>query len=208
MDGMGFVGDKFRVSHENGIFPFGFFPTLYLNRMSRPAGIKKPQNVFVCSMADLFGEWVPDKWIDKVFDACNRAPQHRYLFLTKNPKRYEQFIDIPMPNNMWFGFSQTKNVHIGFDTHPSWKVFVSMEPLLEPLDRVQPEGVDWVIVGAETGNRKGKVIPKREWVEAIVNECRKNKIPVFLKNSLALVWGSSLIQEYPWEATENAGAEA
>jgi protein gp37 len=65
-----------------------------------------------------------------------------------------------------------------------------------------------VIVGAETGNRKGKVIPKREWVEAIVNECRKNKIPVFLKNSLAPVWGEPLIQEYPWETPENAGAEA
>jgi hypothetical protein len=57
----------------------------------------------------------------------------------------------------------------------------------------------WIVIGAETGNRKGRVIPKREWIEAIVNECRKNNIPVFLKNNLAPVWGDSLIQEYPWE---------
>jgi protein gp37 len=180
-------------------YPYGFAPTFHRYKLGDPQKAKKPQNIFVCSMADLFGEWVPDEWIDKVFDVCNKTPQYRFLFLTKNPKRYEQFIDTPMPHNMWFGFSQTKNIPIGFDTHPSWNVFVSMEPLLEPLDRAQPEGVDWVIVGAETGNRKGKVVPKKEWVMAIVNECRKNKIPVFLKNNLAPVWGEPLIQEYPWK---------
>jgi protein gp37 len=113
-----------------------------------------------------------------------------------------------MPDNMWFGFSQTENKHIGFDTHPSWNTFVSMEPLLCDLaERATPQGIDWVIIGAETGNRKGKVIPKKEWIENIVDKCRKNNIPVFLKSSLTSIWSEPLIQEYPWEATrQNAAA--
>jgi protein gp37 len=198
MDGLEFVGDKVRVSHESGIFPFGFFPTLYLNKISRPAGIRKPQNVFVCSMADLFGEWVPDEWIKAVFDACEKAPWHRYLFLTKNPKRYEQYINRYMPKNMWFGWTQTKPCGLEFKTHHAWQTFLSLEPIQAEFSFPNPQ-FDWLIIGAETGNRKGKVIPKKEWVEVIVNECRRNNIPVFLKNNLAPVWGEPLIQEYPWE---------
>jgi protein gp37 len=180
-------------------YPFGFDPTFYRYRLNEPQHIKKTQNIFVCSMADLFGDWVPEAWIQEVFKACEKAPQHRYLFLTKNPKRYEQFIDRPMPDNMWFGFSQTESEHIGFDTHPSWNTFVSMEPLLEPLGKSAPQGIDWVIIGAETGNRKGKVTPKWEWIDDIIRKCRELKIPVFMKNSLAEIWHKPLIQEYPWK---------
>jgi protein gp37 len=73
--------------HYQVQYPFGFAPTFLRYRLEEPQLIKQPQNIFVCSMADLFGEWVPDEWIDKVFDVCNGAPQHRFLFLTKNPKR-------------------------------------------------------------------------------------------------------------------------
>lgn len=55
----------------------------------------------------------------------------------------------------------------------------------------------WVIVGTETGRRRDKVIPKREWIEGIINECRKNGTPVFMKSSLAEIWGEPLIQEFP-----------
>ena len=64
---------------------------------------------------------------------------------------------------------------------------------------ISKKNPNWIIVGAETGNHKGKVIPKREWIENIVSECRKQKVPVFLKNSLKEIWGEPLIQEYPWE---------
>jgi protein gp37 len=184
----------------NAPFPYGFAPTLHCYRLEEPQLTKKPQNIFVCSMADLFGKWVPDEWIKLVFEACEKAPQHRYLFLTKNPKRYEQFIDMPMPDNMWFGFSQTKREHIGFDTHHSWKTFVSMEPLLERLDNATPQAIDWVIIGAESGNRKGKVIPERLWIEEIVSDCRRIGTPVFMKDSLSEIWGEPLIREYPWES--------
>ena len=208
MDGVEFIGDQIRVSHGNGAFPFGFYPTFHLNRMSRPAGVKKPQNVFVCSMSDLFGEWVPDEYIKRVFDACAAAPWHRYLFLTKNPKRYAQFGDpIVKGVESWIGQTLTgidKNPVFLFGTY----AFVSIEPILAPIDKILYQDVGWVIIGAETGHRTGagmKVTPKREWIEAIVKECRKYGIPVFLKKSLADVWGESLIQEYPWcEEKQNA----
>lgn len=72
-------------------FPFEFDPTFHRYRLDEPEHYKNPQTIFVCSMADLFGDWVPDEWIEEVFAACKNAPQHRYLFLTKNPKRYVQF---------------------------------------------------------------------------------------------------------------------
>jgi protein gp37 len=216
MDGLEFVDAKNRVSHGNGIFPFGFFPTLHLKRMSRPAGIKKPQNVFVCSMADLFGEWVPDEYIKMVFEATNKAPWHNYFYLTKNPNRYYQLgdgDDLIIPEGGiqgYFGASACteKQAQEAWENlNCSW---MSLEPLHGEFgeeffthdnrytNEVEPRWL-WIVIGAETGNRKGRVIPKREWVEAIVNECRKNNIPVFLKNNLAPVWGDSLIQEYPWE---------
>ena len=82
--------------------------------------------------------------------------------------------------------------------------FLSVEPILEKIDlsnRPIKSAIpfsDWAIIGAETGNRKDKVIPKREWIESIVNCCHEHKIPIFLKSSLADIWGEPLIQEYPW----------
>jgi protein gp37 len=191
-------------------YPFGFAPTFHRYRLEEPQLRKKPENIFVCSMADLFGEWVPDEWIEKVFDVCIGAPQHRYLFLTKNPKRYMELYNVlPKENNFFFGTTiTTEDTKYWYSDSDNW--FLSIEPIMgkfscKGISGQKPfwEGPGikpkWVIVGAETGNRKGKVIPKKEWIKAIVNECRKNNIPVFLKNNLAPVWDEPLIQEYPWK---------
>lgn len=179
-------------------YPHSFSPTLLRYRLNDYIS-KKGRNIFVCSMADLFGEWVPDEWIEEVFAACEKAPQHNYLFLTKNPKRYEKILDRYMPPNMWFGWSQTGPMEnkCDFSTHHSIKTFISIEPLLEPFKKFHIKGIDWVIIGAETGRRKDKVVPKRKWIENIVNECRKKNVPVFMKSSLADIWGEPLIQEFP-----------
>ena len=181
-------------------YPFNFEPTFHKYRLNEYQN-KKGRNIFVCSMADLFGEWVPDEWINEVFEACDNAPQHNYLFLTKNPKRYEKILDHYMPPNMWFGWSQTGPMgnKCDFTTHHSVKVFISIEPLLEPFKKFHVSGVDWVIIGAETGRRKNKIVPERRWIEDIVNECKKVEIPVFMKSSLSDIWGEKLIQEYPDE---------
>lgn len=179
-------------------YPFDFYPTFHRYRLNEYLN-KKGRNIFVCSMADLFGEWVPDSWIYEVFEACNKAPQHNYLFLTKNPGRYEKLLNCYMPPNMWFGWSQTgpAGADFSFSTHHSVHTFISIEPLLKPFEEYHIRGIDWVIIGAETGRRKDKVVPKCEWIESIVEQCQAESIPVFMKSSLAEIWGKPLMQEFP-----------
>jgi protein gp37 len=181
-------------------FPFYFDPTFHRYRLEEPQLKKQPQNIFVCSIADLFGEWVHDEWIQEVFRACEKAPQHRYLFLTKNPKRYiEIYQNYDIRKNWWLGSTITDE-NTPYYYNDRINTFLSIEPIQSSFNTISktPEPVDWAIVGSETGNRKGKVIPKREWIENIVKQCRELNIPVFLKNSLAPIWGEPLIQEYPW----------
>ena len=182
-------------------YPFGFEPTFHAYRLNEYIG-KQGRNKFVCSMADLFGKWVPDRWIEEVFKACEKAPQHNYLFLTKNPQRYEQYGVPSWQNNMWYGCTISRKADIRNSAFLplECKRFVSIEPLLEdiqPKDDALYNYVYWAIIGAETGRRKDKVVPKRKWIEDIVNECRKSNVPVFMKSSLAEIWGEPLIQEFP-----------
>jgi len=181
----------------NATYPFAFSPTFHRYRLGEPAKIKKPQNIFVCSMADLFGEWVPAEWINAVFEACGKAPQHRYLFLTKNPKRYCEILQEETADNLWFGTTITNCSETNIFCSNMDNTFVSIEPLQSEIKKID-HYLKWVIIGTETGNRKGKVIPKREWIESIVDECRRANTPIFMKNSLRDIWKEPLIQEYPW----------
>ena len=178
-------------------YPFGFQPTLHRYRLNEYQN-KKGRNIFVCSMADLFGDWVPDKWIEEVFETCDNAPQHNYLFLTKNPFRYEILSKkgiLRKRDNMWYGYSMPKNgCDYWYDSR--YKTFESMEPLLEMVAIPHSK---WTIIGAETGRRKDKVVPERKWIEYIVGKCREYNVPVFMKSSLADIWGEPLIQEFPKE---------
>lgn len=199
---------------HTGVFPWGFAPTFHKYRLDEPQKIKKPQNIFTVSMGDLFGDWVPDEWTQWVFNACEKAPQHRYLFLTKNPKRYANLNDYivesifpkcSLQDIAWFGATATNQIMMQNavecfgDCNANTKTFLSLEPLLEPITLKDINcAANWVIVGAETGNRKDKVIPKREWIESIVNQCKAANVPVFMKGSLKNIWGEELIQEYPW----------
>lgn len=212
-------------------YPFDFTPTFHRYRLDEPARWTKPRNIFVCSMSDLFGEWVPDAWIQEVLEACEAAPQHRFLFLTKNPGRYchlERAGIMPKGDNFWFGATfdhsnwpghdgpheipgrpttfalHGKMVHDAGDfyypAYPEKNRFVSFEPLLYDIGaHIGSTGAQWHIIGAETGNRKGKVATQREWVEHIVEYSDKNHIPVFMKESLRGLMGDDFRQEFPWE---------
>ncbi len=185
-------------------YPYDFRPTFHRYRLGEPARKTKGQTIFVCSMADLFGRWVPTSWIVQVLDACAAAPQHRYLFLTKNPQRYTELDEmalLPRANNFWYGSTAATG-----DEQIFWSnfhnTFVSIEPILEPF--VYPPdpdalGIKWVIVGAETGNRASKVKPERSWVEPIVEFCKDNHKPLFMKGSMTPIWGEQLITQFPWE---------
>ena len=192
-------------------YPLGFTPTLHRYRLDEPRHWKKPRTIFVCSMADLFGDWVPDAWIQEVFEACEAAPQHRYIFLTKNPKRYAELRakGIQPPANGFIGTSATISAEAiarTLDLSECWNVlaqwFVSVEPIHERMSGEALEDLSamhWVIIGAETGNRKGKVISERAWVQEIADTCAKVGTPVFMKESLRELMGSDFRQEFPWE---------
>lgn len=185
-------------------FPLGFTPTLHRYRLDDPQQWKQPRNIFVCSMADLFGDWVPDEWIVQVFKACEAAPQHRYLFLTKNPKRYVGLYAkniLPTGKGYWYGTTVTSPEQPFFysnvpDDNPH--TFVSIEPIMGSFGKIK-DRPDWVIVGAETGNRKGKVAPRKEWIDGIADECKRCRTPIFMKESLRGLMGADFRQEFPWE---------
>lgn len=183
-------------------YPFSFKPTFHRYRLEEPQNLKKSSRIFVVSMGDLFGEWVPDSWIGDVIEACKYARKHTYLFLTKNPKRYHAWGEI-FSNNHWLGTSiNTQNdisrVDDLIDFYCTGEKFLSIEPLLGEIELplkstgVLHRWIDWVIIGAQTG--PGAKPPKPEWVQSIIDQCRAAGVPVFLKDNLN--WPEK-IQEFP-----------
>ena len=183
-------------------YPTGFNPTFHRYRLKQPKVWHKPQNIFVCSMADLFGAWVPDEWIEEVFKVCEDAPQHNYMFLTKNPARYIQLAKagkLPDKPNMWYGTTATTELQKYFYCgNMKRHSFVSIEPIMS--DFASSSGVlpEWVIVGAETGNRRDKVIPHKAWIDNIANACEKQGVSLFMKDSLIPIIGEeNMKREFP-----------
>lgn len=191
-------------------YPYDFEPTFHRYRLDEPRHWTKPRAIFVCSMADLFGEWVPDEWIVDVLNACRAAPQHRYLFLTKNPGRYDALeeagIITPEDENFWLGSTVTDMNRDLMHWDTALHTFQSCEPMLapwppagKPNEKFRGVWPEWVIFGAETGNRKGKVIPGKEWIDNAVEMCRNIGAKVFMKESLRQIMGEDFIQEFPWD---------
>jgi protein gp37 len=179
-------------------YPYGFTPTFHRYRLDEPARKTKGQKIFVVSMGDLFGDWVPSEWIEEVFKACENAPQHTFMFLTKNPKRYKALAladKLPTYENFWYG-TTTTTPDVPFFYSTKHNTFVSIEPLLANFPAIGNEEMNvvckWFIVGAQTG--PGAVPPKPEWVQNIIDQCRAAGVPIFLKNNLN--WPEK-IQEWP-----------
>ncbi len=185
-------------------YPYGFDPTFHRYRLGEPYQ-RRGQNIFVCSMADLFGEWVPDEWIEEVMKSCLLSPQHRYLFLTKNPGRYMKLAEagkLPEKDNFWYGSSiPTPTTQFWWsDRH---NTFASIEPMMEAF---QPAGdcpvkkVGWVIIGAMTGPGSKYHQPKKEWIEPLVEDAQALSVPVFMKDSLIPIMGEAgMVRDFPWE---------
>ncbi len=183
------------------------FNPVWLESQYNKALPKKPQKIFVGSMSEIF--YWDEYWIDKIKDKIDKYPQHIFQFLTKFPEVYNWY---EFPENCWLGVTITKNRDMylsmlagTFNANPNIKYnnqgFISFEPLLEDIDDIEAydfPNLNWVIVGAETGNRKDKVIPKKEWIENIVDYCRKHNIPIYLKDSLKDIYPET-IKEFPNE---------
>ena len=199
-------------------YPFAFTPTFHRYRLEEPLKKRKGQNIFVGSMADLFGRWVPTKWIVEVLDICRKAPQHNYLFLTKFPERYvelDHLALLPHEENFWYGATITnaKQMKRAADSigqlRQEVRSFFSMEPLMEDVARSEAWEMsyngayaNWIIIGAMTGPGSESQQPCREWMERIVDDAKNElspfyPIPVFMKDNLRKVWGRDLLQEIP-----------
>ena len=143
-------------------YPKNFAPTLHKYTLTYPEKRFTPATIFVGSMADLFGRWVPDGWIGQVFDACRRAPRHTYLFLTKNPQRYCDLASagkLPTEPNFWYGTTIT-GPDMPFFFWDKANTFVSVEPLLEPFD-TEATG-DKTLRARRMGNHRSHDGPRKQ----------------------------------------------
>jgi len=165
----------------------GFKLTLHPQALEIPLGWKKPQMIFVNSMSDLFHKDVPVDFIQQVFDVMRRADWHTFQVLTKRAERLLE-IDprIEWPANVWMGVSVENQDHkfridLLRQTHATTK-FLSLEPLLGPLPRLNLKGINWVIVGGESGPGARPLL--EEWIIDLRDQCKARHVPFFFKQ-----WG-------------------
>lgn len=156
--------------------------------------LKAGSKIFIGSTHDLFGDWILDDWINQIILEAGRHPNIIFIFLTKNPKRYRNFM---FHKNMWLGYSTTGALYHEWDTtHGDNIKFISIEPMAGELTNTSYlHNINWVIIGAETGNRKGKVKLDNQWLYDALGKLDKLNIPVFIKNN-----AGGVRQEYPKQA--------
>ena len=165
----------------------GFLLTLHEQVLELPLHWKQPQMIFVNSMSDLFHEDVPEDFIYKVFDVMRRSSWHTFQVLTKRSVRLlELDSQIEWPENVWMGVSVENNNYVFRidhlrQTHALTK-FLSLEPLLGPLPDLDLDGIQWAIVGGESG--PGSRPMEAAWVIEIRDRCIASKTPFFFKQ-----WG-------------------
>ena len=194
------IAERFKGSKA---WPQGFAPLFHPERLKEPrklgtkwtcpVSLAKGSTIFVCSMADLFGDWVPDPWINEVMLAAKGANRHTYIFLTKNPKRYLTLPGSCFQDNFWFGASvdglpnqNGYNTISALRSLPHENKFISFEPLLRDVGPLDLTGIKQVIIGAQT-NPSVEVTP--EMVQPIgLATCPGPvpKIKMFCKDSMPM----------------------
>jgi protein gp37 len=171
------------AGYEDG-FEFKILP----ERLCQPLSIKKPTKFFVNSMSDLFHKNMPFAFLDKIFDVIRNTPQHSYQILTKRENILQRyFLKRTVPANVWLGvtveFEDTKHrIDVLRNIEASVR-FISIEPLIGDVGKLDLEGIHWVIVGGESGVCARPMNP--EWAINIQRQCAKRKIAFFFKQ-----WGT------------------
>jgi protein gp37 len=188
----------------------GFNLTMHYKSLELPLRWKKPQTIFVNSMSDLFHENIPFSFIHDVFDVIKRAPWHTFQVLTK---RAERLIDLnpqlEWPVNLWMGVSVENADYMyrikDLASTGAFIKFLSLEPLLGPLPNLDLSGIDWVIVGGESGPGARPI--DKAWVLDIRDLCQRANTPFFFKQ-----WGGEnkkkngrLLEGRTWDEWPNAG---
>ena len=155
-----------------------------------PLRWKKPRKIFVNSMSDLFHDQVPESFVGKVWNVMRRTPQHHYQILTKRPDRMadlvKQIAGEPL-SNVWLGTSvEDQEVVERIDDLrrvPAAIRFISFEPLIGSVGRVDLEGIHWAIVGGESGRLARPI--REEWIDEIHDQCVDQSVAFFFKQ-----WGT------------------
>ncbi len=171
---------------RNPRYKNGFEVTLHDDLLDLPLTWKKPKMIFTCSMSDLFHEKVPAEFIEKAFITMNKASHHTFQVLTKRAERMQKLSEkFFWTNNIWNGVTvededQIYRIDLLKNT-PAKIKFLSVEPMLSDFPRLDLSGIDWVIVGGESG--PGCREMKIEWVRKMRDQCNEQKIPFFFKQA-------------------------
>ena len=160
---------------------------LHRERLAYPVSIRRPTKFFVNSMSDLFHEDVPERFISEVFEVMAGTPRHVFQVLTKRSERLAELAPhLPWRPNIWMGVSVEDQRVVSRIDHlravPAHIRFLSLEPLIGPLDGLQLGGIHWVIVGGESG--PGSRAMDAAWVRSIRRQCRAARVAFFFKQ-----WG-------------------
>ena len=185
-----------------------FHPDKFLDIANLPEK-GKPKRIFLDSMSDWFCEGVEPEWVHRTIDVLWQVPRHHFLVLTKRPERIMDVLHCQdLPPNLWLGVSVTCQEDV-------WRIeqlqklrrntnlchnhlFVSFEPLHGPIS-CNLSGIEWAIIGAESGNRKEKIEPQADWVNDLMENAEERGIHIFLKDNLApyLFPAFDMPQEFP-----------
>ncbi len=210
------------IAHR--FYDTNFEPTFYPDRLNAPRNMKPmtaqriqneankrrvrfedalifSKNVFTCSMSDLFGKWVPEDWILQVFESVKKSPEWNFLFLTKFPQRLQEINDKlgGFPENVWVGTTVDTQSRVALaekafkniDAKVKW---LSIEPMLEPLNFSSLEMFDLIAIGGQSRTTKEPEFqPEWIWVEDLLAQARKSNTSVYFKENLR-----SRPKELPW----------
>jgi protein gp37 len=169
----------------------GFDLTLKPERLNQPLRWRQPRMIFVNSMSDLFHKDVPKEFIARVFDTMEQADWHTFQVLTKRSSLMRDFLKdryrrTPGPAHMWFGVSVEDGTKLSRLRHlqqtPASIRFLSIEPLIGPIGNLALAGIDWVIVGGESGPKARPM--EKAWVRSIRDQCKAAGVAFFFKQ-----WG-------------------
>jgi protein gp37 len=209
----------------NRFYETKFEPTFYPGRLLAPKNMKPmsperikneaikrrinfddaqvfSKNVFTCSMADLFGKWVPEDWILQVFDTVKASPEWNFLFLTKFPQRLQEINDKlgGFPDNVWVGTTVDTQARVAlaeksFRNIQAKVKWLSIEPMLEPLTFKTLDMFDLIAVGGQSRTTKeSEFQPEWAWVESLMKQARKSNTSVYFKENL-----KARPKELPWD---------
>ncbi len=187
-----------------------FEPTIYPARLTAPRTQDVPsdasddvayRNIFTCSMADLFGAWVPTEWVERVLEEARRNPRWNFLCLTKFPQRAVEF---DLPDNFWMGATVDRQERVRivekvFARVKSKTRWISCEPLLTPLRFERLDIFHWVVVGGASRTRTTpRWIPPLDWLAQLHQQVRAANLPIFYKSNTGLP-DELRLREFPWQ---------